>query len=430
MFKRLHLQFTFYSTLITSLILIGMTFFCLIILEKQSEKGNYMSFQNNVNSILTHLENQDSLAHQWILQMESSYGITIRIKDNGSPLYFNKLNDDSSITPLLEQIQSIAKLSYALDLDNYQQVTTLTRHQEFSFRGADGQQYYASAALVPKNSGSLNISILYSLAPERRRIRNQRILFGIADTFAIILLGIFSFFFTKKMIKPIEESRKKQIQFIASASHELRTPLTVMLSSLSAMKIAPPEEAERFAKSIESEGHRMTHLINDMLSLANADNHNWRIHPEEIEPDTLLLQTYEKYEPLARSKQRHLSIELPDYIVPRMMGDGERLAQVLSILLDNAFSYTSANGHICLKLFDKKDRIEIHVADNGPGVPEELKESIFERFYRADKAHKDKEHFGLGLCIAQEIIRLHKGQIKIQDTPDGGATFVVDLPVL
>ena len=172
----------------------------------------------------------------------------------------------------------------------------------------------------------------------------------------------------------------------------------------------------------------MSRLIDDMLTLANADNRTWSIHPSDIELDTLLLQTYEKYERIARDKGLTLDVDLPEDIPPTYPCDGERVAQVLSILIDNAMSYTPKGGKIKLGLKTESSRIQLYVADNGPGVPDESKKSIFDRFYRVDKAHKDKAHFGLGLCIAKEIVKLHKGKIAVEDTPGGGATFIVTLP--
>ena len=91
-------------------------------------------------------------------------------------------------------------------------------------------------------------------------------------------------------------------------------------------------------------------------------------------------------------------------------------------------SYTPQGGHILLSLSKEGNRWMLRVQDNGPGIPQEARAQIFERFYRAEKSRKDKEHFGLGLCIAQEIVRLHRGRLYLDDTPGGGATFVVSLP--
>ena len=107
--------------------------------------------------------------------------------------------------------------------------------------------------------------------------------------------------------------------------------------------------------------------------------------------------------------------------------DKERIEQVFAILLDNAVSYTQEGGSIRLSLKASQDRLTFRIADNGVGIPDAEKEAVFDRFYRCDKSHKDKSHFGLGLCIAREIILMHKGKLWIEDTPGGGAAFVVVL---
>lgn len=103
------------------------------------------------------------------------------------------------------------------------------------------------------------------------------------------------------------------------------------------------------------------------------------------------------------------------------------MEQVLSILLDNAVSYTPPGGAISLSLKLEPDKVLLGVSDNGDGISDEEKEAVFDRFYRCDKSHKDKSHFGLGLCIAHEIVRMHKGKLWIEDTPGGGATFIVSI---
>ena len=429
MFKKLHIQMTFFCTLVTSLILVAMSCVCLYIAESGIRKGSYPTFVNNVSSTLSHLENQSRLTHQWILEMEASYQFMIDVRDNGTPLLFRSLNRDENTEQLLIQAENMAKDAYDLDISGPDSVGILSRHAEFSMKGLDGSDYYVSAALIPKARGHISVLILYSLQAEQAALRQQRTLFILVDIAAILILGIFSLFFTKRMIRPIEESRQRQMQFIASASHELRSPLTVMLTSLSAMKIASHEEAENFSEIIHSEGERMSHLINDMLELANAANGSWSIHPRMLELDTLVLQTFEKYEGLAKKKGLSLSVSLPEETIPDCCCDGERIAQVFSILIDNAFSYTPAGGKVCLNLSVKGSEAVISVSDNGPGIPDEEKKIIFDRFYRADKAHKSKAHFGLGLCIAKEIVKLHRGRITLEDTPGGGATFSVTLPL-
>ena len=428
MFKKLHLQMTFFCTLITSLILVALSFLCLSIAEKGTARNNYISFLNNVNSLVTHLEDQTTISHQWLLQMENSYHVTISIHDNGSPLYYNILNENTALLEVQAQAVEMTEKEYGLDIYAIND-SLLSQHTEFSMKGPDNNDYYVSAARFPRGESTLSVLTLYCLDIEQADAWHQRFLFLGVDIVAIILLAVFAWIFTGRLIRPIQENRERQIQFIASASHELRSPLTVILASFSAMKIASKKEAEVFSRTIESEGERMTRLIGDMLSLANADNGSWSIHPEPLELDTLLLMTYEKYEQLAELKGLLLSVVLPDTELTPCSCDEGRMTQVLSILLDNAFSYTPPGGKINLSLAKEGNRYLLRVADNGPGIPAQSKALIFERFYRDDKSHQDKEHFGLGLCIAQEIVKLHKGRLLIEDTPGGGATFVISLPV-
>ena len=124
----------------------------------------------------------------------------------------------------------------------------------------------------------------------------------------------------------------------------------------------------------------------------------------------------------------NFSVELPDEEFPLCSCDPERISQVLGILLDNAISYVPENGKIQLTLSQNSRGFCLSVTDNGPGIPDSAKASVFRRFYRADSARNNRQHFGLGLCIAYEIITLHQGMITVLDTPGGGSTFVISLP--
>ena len=171
----------------------------------------------------------------------------------------------------------------------------------------------------------------------------------------------------------------------------------------------------------------MSRLIDDMLTLSSADSSHFTMQKSKVELDTLLLSAYEKFEALAKDKNISLKIDLPDDSVLPCQCDKERMEQVLSILLDNALSYTPSGGAIGLSLQTSADKFTLRVADNGIGIPDTEKKAVFDRFYRCDKSHKDKAHFGLGLCIAWEIVHMHKGKLWVEDTPGGGATFVMVL---
>jgi signal transduction histidine kinase len=196
------------------------------------------------------------------------------------------------------------------------------------------------------------------------------------------------------------------------------------------MEMAEDEKRKRFSNMIVSEGTRMSRLIDDLLTLARMDSAQLSISMASVELDTLLLDTAEKFDSLAAEKQISLSITLPEEALPPCLGDRERLIQVFSILLDNAISYTPKGGRIGLSLKLHHGKLQVRIADSGPGIPDDAKELIWNRFYRVDQSHNDRAHFGLGLSIAREIILKHKGGIRAEDAADyGGAAFLVILPV-
>lgn len=426
MFRRLHIQMTIFSAFITGLVLTAMSCICLYISESSMKENSYTSFLNNSSACITHLENQTVLTHQWLLEMQQSYNFQMELKDNGHPLYFQQINPPEQTEEVFRKAEEISVNTYGLDLTNPKSVSTLTKSACFPL-SFQGDSYYIKTAMIPKKNGVLSAILLYSLDGLEAQIHQQRLYFFLAACPSLLLLWIFAWFFTDHMLRPIEESRRRQTQFIASASHELRSPLAVIVSSLSALKQADSRQALHFIYNMEQECGRMSKLVEDMLSLANADNHTWSIEKEPVELDTLLLSTYEKYVPLAKEKKLHLTVTLPEEPIVPFPCDYARISQVLFILLDNALSYVPEQGSIALSLHQEGSHPVILVADTGPGIAEEEKEAVFQRFYRADHSRHQREHFGLGLCIAKEIISLHKGSISITDTPGGGATFRIVL---
>lgn len=433
MFKKLHRQMTIFSALITSGILILMAIASLVIFERGLTRNSYERFLNNGNSCVAYLETQSVLSHKWILEAKQEYGVELRVLNNGKRLFFDKLNEESSsnasgengrkssVENMLAEAARISREEQGLDVEY---TGSISLPKEVYFETAD---FYACTALIPKGSGVLSLVLVYPLDGLKGQIFHQRALWGVMVLIAVLALVVFSWFFTGKMLQPLEANQKKQTQFIASASHELRSPLAVILSSVQAIE-ADPGECRHFLSAIKNEGNRMSRLIGDMLVLANADNKSWSIMKSPCELDTLLLETYERYEPLLLKKEISMNVELPDEPLSPCRCDGGRISQVLGILLDNGASYVPAGGKIRLGVEEKEKYFRIYVEDNGPGISDENKEAVFQRFYRADSSRRDKQHFGLGLCIAKEIVTLHHGSIRIEDTKGGGTTFVVRLP--
>lgn len=429
MIKHLRWKLTAFNTVITGAILVGMTLLCLFISERNTRAQTFQNFSGNLSTVSSYLGERNQLSATWLRQMESSGRFCISIQDGGTPLFSMGLSAErNTLAPEFQRAKERAGSEFDLNSVSARNGGSCA----FSLQGEDGTGYFAGVSLIPKNGSMLELVLLYPLAEMESGILRQRLAVCLAALLAIGLLGIFSWCFTGKMLRPIQENQRRQTQFIAAASHELRTPLTAILSAASAWEraeCASPAQQTLFSDMIRREGKRMSRLIGDMLTLASADSQSWEVKTETTEPDMLLLMVYETYSPLAKEKGLALSLSLPETDVPALELDKDRMIQVLSILLDNALSYTPAPGRIRLGLQLGKNSLRVTVSDTGPGVPDSEKQRVFERFHRGEKARSDRAHFGLGLCIAAEIVKLHKGKLWVEDAQGGGAAFILELPI-
>lgn len=440
MFRKAHLLFTILCAGSTSAITIIMSLLYLHVAENNLYDNQFRSFQNDISTITASLEQSTTVSIQWLARLEAQNDYTIFVVDNGTSFLYNNLR--SSNDPSGQHSGSQQLLTEALNAYNSMfMIEELTPqgtaysgiwHTEYEFASPSaGGTYYASLIDLERNNTLSQIVILCSLSALRTSITDQRILFTLIDLAAVIALTAFSWFFTGRLLKPLQENHMKQMQFVAAASHELRTPLSVILASSECCETANPEEQRGFFQTIRGEGRRMNHLIDDMLTLAHSGMNRFLIDRHTVELDTLCLNAYEAFEPLCKQKEIDLLLTLPEAPVLRCNCDSDRIAQVLSILLHNAVSYTPEGGHIELKLTYCKERrtsYEITVTDTGVGILEEDKKHIFDRFYRAEKSRSTKGHFGLGLAIAYEIVTAHHGKITVRDNPSGGSIFTVKLP--
>lgn len=426
MFHKIHLKMTLFHTLVTSAILIVMSLAGLFVFESLLTKNESAVFDKNQNAILTYLDGQNIIDHEKLMRLADNRYYTIALFEKGMLLFQNQMGEPSGQKGLIDAAYQTAKNDYQFDIENPPVSRSMVKYLNFGI-SFQNKKYYASVASLPNSAGILCAVILFDRSQMFTQIFQLRLTFLCIDITAILLLFLFARKFTGQMLSPIEENRKQQVQFVAAASHELRSPLSVMLASVTALKAADEEDMPGFYEAIESEGSRMKRLIDDMLTLANADNQSWSVRFEETQLDTLLLDVYEKYSPLTRNRGMSLHISLPEEPLPQCCCDRQRIEQVLTILLNNAMSYSPEGNSITLGIRLTDGKLKLWVADQGYGIPDELKQKIFLRFFRADQARKDREHFGLGLCIASEIIRLHQGKIWVEDNPGGGSVFYFTL---
>jgi two-component system OmpR family sensor kinase len=235
------------------------------------------------------------------------------------------------------------------------------------------------------------------------------------------------------MIARVQNSQKSQRDFVANVSHELKTPLTSIQGFAQALldgTAGAPEDQKQAAGIIFQESERMYRMVMDLLDLARLEGGTAEMKMSPVNLKALMHSVQEKFNLLARDKGIQLLADCPENL-PVVVGDGDRLAQVLTNLVDNALKHTPAGGQVAMKARPSTDEIVIHVADTGAGIPSEALPNIFDRFYQADISRPgiEKRGAGLGLAIVQEIVTAHGGRISVRSQVGKGTTFFVQLPI-
>ena len=241
----------------------------------------------------------------------------------------------------------------------------------------------------------------------------------------LVLLGIAAAA-SRWVTRPVERAWRQQRQFLSDASHELKTPLTVILSNAELLEgAALPEKPARWSGNIRCEAEQMRTLVEQMLTLARADN---GVRPAAMEPvnfSDVATECVLSFEPVAFEAGKPLEDHVAEDVT--VTGDRDRLRHLISILLDNAVKYGAPGGTITLTLERTERQARLTVANPGDPIPPEHLPHLFERFYRADSSRGEQSGFGLGLSIADTIAREHKGSLRAES--DAVSTrFIFTLP--
>jgi signal transduction histidine kinase len=222
-------------------------------------------------------------------------------------------------------------------------------------------------------------------------------------------------------------------EFVLTASHELRSPLTSVqgfaeLLLLEREKLSP-KQAETVEVILDNTRH-LVRLLNDLLDLARSDAGRLTIRPQPAAAAGLIEDAVRTMRAQIDARRQRLDLEIePD--LPRIEADRDRIRQVLVNLLTNANEYCPEGANIGVKARRADAEVEVEVIDNGPGIPEQQLEHIFERFTRGDAGETQRVGgTGLGLAISKSLIELHGGRIEAESTPGHGATFRIRLPAI
>jgi two-component system phosphate regulon sensor histidine kinase PhoR len=230
-------------------------------------------------------------------------------------------------------------------------------------------------------------------------------------------------------IKRLERVRK---DFVANVSHELRTPLTSIKGYIEALLDGvkdDPKQCLEFLQILQKHANRLNNLIADLLILSQIESGRYHWKQEQVKVADLVERAISILKPIAENKRQTISVLIPSNL-ELLVGDPEKLIQVLINVLDNAIKYTPENGKISLEVKQAGDTIEIAVSDSGIGIPKKDLSRIFERFYRVDQARsRELGGTGLGLSIVKHIIEAHGGKVSVESELRKGSRFVLTLPV-
>ena len=273
------------------------------------------------------------------------------------------------------------------------------------------------------------IQLLINVDSENELVSHYLDIILITILTGIIMSMIASYILSKKTLVPIAETLKKQMEFVQNASHELRTPLTIIQAKQELLLQEP--DAKIIDKSEEimltlNETKRLTKLTKDLMTLARADERNIELKKEKTDLDELIDGLSKPYIEMAELQNKKMTLNL-QYNEEAFI-DTNKFYQVMVILLDNAIKYTEDGDTIEVATYSKDGKCIIEVKDTGIGISEEAIKYIFDRFYREDKArNRETGGSGLGLSIADVIIKAHNGTIKASHNKPKGTVFTIRL---
>ncbi len=231
-----------------------------------------------------------------------------------------------------------------------------------------------------------------------------------------------------RMSADLARASDQRRQMTADIAHELRTPLSVLLGYTEALQDGKLAGSVETFEVMHGEARQLSHLVDDLRTLALADAGELPLTLQQVDPQSLLDRAAAAYRAQAQEKEIELRA-VEGRALPIIEGDPERLIQVLGNLVTNALRHTPAGGQVSLSAEARPASVCLRVQDTGTGIAPEDLPHIFQRFYRGDESRPQNGESGLGLAIARSIVEMHGGTITAESVPGAGATFSILLPV-
>lgn len=426
-----NLKKNLYILLVSSLVfLFSIVFFLMVHENIKAKKNSELAYFNRMaTTLILQLEHEPDY-HTYLDLYEGKRDMYFQfLSDTGHSLYqseYIKNNTDIIDTFLTILLDTEGDFTYNPSSlkDNYYS----RQSGAYTIQAINGKKHYCASSLIVTDYGAIYIVVAVKECSDFTTLLKPELGYYFCIWCGVLAsIVCLSKILIKKAVSPTEKAMQSQKDFIAAVSHECKAPLAAILSSAEMIAAIPdtPDVIKDHTHVIDSEVSRMSRLIGDLLMLSSLDAGNWSFHMEELNIDTLLINLYTKFEQICRKKNILFKLSIQDECFPPLYSDTDRLNQIISIFLDNAVAYSPPKSEISLNASVEKNGLAVTITDHGIGINKKDKPFIFDRFYQCDKSRTQREHFGLGLSIANELVHKLEGKIQLFDTPGGGCTFKI-----
>lgn len=415
----IRVRLTAWYALVLAIALLAADGVTYVVARKQIQRSDDAALVSTTRNFLSALRDEIDEGHG-VLHLRAANELLAEFRDNGRGLVLFR-TDGSEFAA--HQTPVARSLDRAL-------LRRLTTRRGFGLATVTGGAARLDLVPVQHGSESFVVAAAQSLAPQEETLAQLRTAMLATVPVALLIASLGGYFLARKSLAPVARSFAEQRRFMADASHELRTPVAILQGELDVTLSRDDRNADEYRESLEvmhRSVRRLTRIVRDLFLLARSDAGDIPVRREPLYAGDLVSQTVRAYKTVAADRGVALLADCEEELL--IDGDEDLLQRMIGNLLENAIRHTPPGSEIRVRCRVEGSVARIEVRDQGAGVPDELREQIFERFFRADPARTgfNGSGAGLGLPIARWIAEVHGGELRLEQSGPEGSTFIARL---